>query len=388
MSIPALTGLRVLDLSRLLPGPFCTLVLADLGAEVIKIEEPGLGDYVRYSPPMATASMSAFFVALNRGKKSIALDLKSPKGQELLLQLISTADVMVESFRPGVLARLGLDEAALKKAKPDLILCSLSGFGQTGSMKDRAGHDLTYMALGGGLSLAPNLPGFQAADIGGALNGAMSILAGIIARDRHGVGFQHLDVSLCEAATLFNVLGFAQALVEKSAPAVASTSLTGGLACYDLYTTKDNLLVAATPLEPKFFQSFLAAAGLPTSLLALQYNEKRQDEVRAALKTWWADHSFGEAMKKLEPADVCVEPVLDLMAVIQHPMHQERGVFPPGTPDLPIVHRVLPLGLETVGLAAAPGLGEHNNLLCQFGLSAEEAKELGKKPGKTAGRML
>ncbi|HEY0582777.1 MAG TPA: CoA transferase, partial [Chloroflexota bacterium] len=200
----ALDGLRVLDLTRLLPGPFCTMLLADLGADVIKIEEPTGGDPARHYPPLQ-GDTGALFVLVNRNKRSLTVDLKSDEGRELLLKLVERSDILVESFRPGVMDRLGLGYPVLSSRNPRIIYATLSGFGQTGPYRDRAGHDLNYLALAGVLGYnvghdgQPVAPAVQIADLGGGTLGAVAILAAVVSRQQTGRG-QAVDVSLFGAA--------------------------------------------------------------------------------------------------------------------------------------------------------------------------------------------
>ena len=385
---PPLTGLRVLDLTRLLPGPLASLILADLGAEVIKIEEPGLGDYVRHSPPFLSNGQGAMYAALNRGKKSIALNLKTEAGRQALLRLLPTADVLLESFRPGVMDKLGLTHGALQAANPQLILVSMSGYGQTGPLKDRAGHDLNYMALSGGLSLSHHMPGVQVADVGGAMMAALSVQSALLGRLRHGAGFQAIDVSLAESVIPFGVIALSEYLGHQKPIRPHGSTLSGVLGCYQLYTTQDGHTVASAPLEPKFFQKFLMATGLPATLLGAQFSERKQDEVKAEIAAWYAGRTLAQAIAVLEQADACIEPVLSLEEMVNHPHHQARGVFPPPTQDVPLAIRVTPLGLNTTPLAPAPGLGEHNALLASVGYSEEDALALAKQEGKAPGRMM
>src|SRR6476469_1302083 len=201
----ALKGILVLDLSRLLPGPFLTMVLADMGADVVKVEDPRVGDYLRAMPP-AKGGLAGRFLAVNRGKRSLALDLKAAAGRDAFLKMVERADVVVESFRPGVMDKLGLGHAALAARNPKIVVCSISGFGHTGPYIERAGHDLNYIALGGVLAMtgpaagAPQMPGVQIADLaGGALWGATAILGALVGRQRTGKG-AHIDVSMCEGS--------------------------------------------------------------------------------------------------------------------------------------------------------------------------------------------
>ncbi|HEY0194251.1 MAG TPA: CoA transferase, partial [Kofleriaceae bacterium] len=231
----ALDGVRVLDLSRLLPGPFLTMILADLGADVVKVEDPKLGDYMRNFPP-AKGGMSGRYLAVNRGKRSIVLDLKAPAGRNALLRMAARADVVVESFRPGVLDKLGVGYAALAAANPGIIVCSISGFGQTGPYVDRAGHDVGYQALAGVLAMggeaggAPWMPGVQLADLaGGALWSATAILAALVGRHRTGRG-AHLDISMTEGALALATAELGN-LACGHAPTRGVEALNGGLAC-------------------------------------------------------------------------------------------------------------------------------------------------------------
>ncbi|HEV7557635.1 MAG TPA: CaiB/BaiF CoA-transferase family protein, partial [Kofleriaceae bacterium] len=208
----ALAGIRVLDLSRLLPGPFLTMILADMGADVVKIEDPRVGDYLRAFPP-AKGGLAGRFLAINRGKRSLALDLKEPVARDALLKMAAKADVVVESFRPGVMDKLGIGYAALAAVNPKLVLCSISGYGQTGPYTHRAGHDINYIGLAGVLAMCgpadgpPVMPGVQIADLaGGALWGATAILGALVGRDRTGRG-AHLDISMTEGALALLAVG-------------------------------------------------------------------------------------------------------------------------------------------------------------------------------------
>src|SRR4051812_4719628 len=261
----ALHGIRILDLSRLLPGPFLTMILADLGADVVKVEDPKLGDYMRQIPP-ARGGMSGRYLAVNRGKRSIVLDLKAPAGRDALLRMAARADVVVESFRPGVLDKLGVGYEALAAVNPGIVVCSISGFGQTGPYVDRAGHDLGYLALAGVLAMggppggAPMMPGVQIADLaGGALWSATAILAALVGRHRTGRG-AHLDISMTEGA-----MALVAAELGNLACGVAATrgtaTLNGGLACYGIYRTADDRYLAVGALEPKFWLALNQAIG-------------------------------------------------------------------------------------------------------------------------------
>jgi crotonobetainyl-CoA:carnitine CoA-transferase CaiB-like acyl-CoA transferase len=263
----ALSGLVVLDFSTLLPGPLATLILAEAGAEVIKIERPGRGDEMRsYEPRWGTDSVN--FALLNRGKKSLALDLKDPASRAVLDPLIARADVVVEQFRPGVMDRLGLGHGAMAMANPRIITCSITGYGQTGPKRDVAGHDLNYLAESGMLSLShgdperPVVPPALIADIaGGAYPAVMNILLALIRRGITGQGV-HLDISMADNVFPFLYWAIGNGLAAGQWPRSGAELVTGGSPRYRLYAAADGRLVAAAPLEQKFWESFCGAIGL------------------------------------------------------------------------------------------------------------------------------
>jgi crotonobetainyl-CoA:carnitine CoA-transferase CaiB-like acyl-CoA transferase len=231
-----LAGLRVLDLTRLLPGAFGTLLLADQGADVVKVEEPGRGDYLRWLPPRV-GSVGAYFVALNRGKRSVALDLKRPAGRQAFLRLATRADAVIEGFRPGVADRLGVGDAAVRAVRPDVVYCSLSGYGQDGPYRDRAGHDLNYLGYVGLLALSgppagpPVPPPTQIADLGGGLLAAFALTTALLGRARTGQG-AYLDLSLLDGALAWALLPQMTYAATGRAPARGEHELAGGLPCY------------------------------------------------------------------------------------------------------------------------------------------------------------
>ena len=246
MTALALSGIRVLDLSRLLPGGFCSLLLADHGADVLKVEDTAGGDYIRWAPPLVEgvpdSAASALFLALNRNKRSIRIDLKSAAGRGVLLELVRSHDVVLESFRPGVLDRLGVGWDALRAANPRIVLCSITGYGQDGPLRDRPGHDLNYLGLvgllglgGGGPDEPPLQPAGQIADLGGgALMAAFGILAALRERDRSGEG-QHVDVAMADGALSWLALVAARRLAGEDVPERGRDALAGGLVCYRPY---------------------------------------------------------------------------------------------------------------------------------------------------------
>lgn len=329
MSALPLQGVRVLDLSRLLPGPYATLVLADLGADVVKVEDPAGGDYLRWMPPMAGAQ-SGWFHALNRNKRSIALDLRRPEGAAALLRLARRFDVVVESFRPGVMARLGIGYEALSRENPGLVLCSISGYGQDGPYRDRAGHDLDYVALAGVLAVngPPDRPvplGVQVADVaGGSWPAVTGILAALLGRAATGRG-AWIDVAMAEGALAMLALQQGAADAEGRALRRGAEQLNGGSACYSVYRTRDGRFVALGALEPKFFRAFCDAVGRP-ELAELQFDgdgrgPRAEVEAIFAARTWaeWEDFAARH--------DVCVMPVLEGDEPRRDPQLVHRGSF-------------------------------------------------------------
>jgi alpha-methylacyl-CoA racemase len=383
----ALQGIRILDLSRLLPGPFLTMILADLGADVVKIEDPRLGDYMRQIPP-AKGGLSGRFLAVNRGKRSVVLDLKLPAGRDAFLRMAAKADVVVESFRPGVMDRLGVGYAALAQANPGIVLCSISGFGQTGPYVDRAGHDIGYLAIAGVLAMggpaggAPMMPGVQIADLaGGSLWSATAILAALVGRHRTGKG-AHLDISMTEgalallAAELGNLdCGFA---------ATRGTGrLNGGFACYGVYRTQDDRYLAVGALEPKFWVALNQAIGRSPNVGELLAPPDDQARVRAELAAIFATKTAAEWSTTLG-SECCVEIVTELDELPDHPLHRAREVFftIDGGPGVGPVQQVrTPLGIPK-SPRPPPKQGEHTrDVLAEYGLSDAEIAALTEAPG-------
>ncbi|HKX26040.1 MAG TPA: CaiB/BaiF CoA-transferase family protein, partial [Actinomycetota bacterium] len=253
-----LDGVRVLDLTRLLPGNYCTLVLADLGADVVKVEEPGRGDYIRWASPLVDGQGAAHR-SLNRGKRSMTLDLKSADGPVVLRRLAAGADAVVESFRPGVLERLGGGYEALSAENPRLVYCALTGYGQDGPYRDRAGHDVDYIGLAGILEATgpadgpPVLPAVQVGDFGGGMAAAVAVVAGLREAAVTGHG-RVLDVSMLDVAVSWTAVSMSWYLAAGQVPARGAMPLTGGLACYRAYRCADGRYLAVGALEPQFWR--------------------------------------------------------------------------------------------------------------------------------------
>lgn len=382
----ALRGVRVLDLSRLLPGPFLTMVLADMGADVVKVEDPRVGDYMRAFPP-AKGGIAGRFLAVNRGKRSLALDLKTAAGQSALLAMAAQADVVVESFRPGVMDKLGVGYAALAAANPAIVLCSVSGYGQTGPYVDRAGHDIDYLALAGVLAMtgpaggAPLQPGAQIADLaGGALWGATAILGALVGRYKPGGDGRgcHLDISMTEGA-----LALLAAEVGNfdcgARPTRGVESLNGGLACYGVYRTADDRYLAVGALEPKFWIALNQALGRPPAVVELIGDAAQQARVRAELAAIFAEKTAAEWDAILGAHDCCVEIVSELEELPQHPLHQAREVFfeiDGGAGVGPILQVRTPVGGDA-SATAPPRHGEHSReVLAEYGFDDEQIRAL------------
>lgn len=382
----ALEGIKILDLSRLLPGPFCSMLLADFGADVVKVEDPKIGDYIRWWPPRMGRN-SGFHVVLNRNKRSLTLNLKSPEGKEIFQQLVHTTDVVLESFRPGVMERLGLGYEKLSKTNPNLIYCAITGYGRTGPRSQKAGHDINYLALGGVLSHSgrengPTLSGVQIADLGGgAIMAAFSIVAALLARRRQGEG-QYIDISMLDGSLTWNCLRWGKYLADQKIPRPGDDMLNHGFACYNIYKTKDGRYMALGALEPKFWQGFCESVGRSN------WNQENyfqpgphqrilQDEIaelfRRKTQADWIAH-FGNH-------DCCCEPVLNLDEVLADPHLRAREMV------VELVHEswgayhqlgIAPKLSRTPGKISshAPELGEHTDAVLQgLGYSQDQIEE-------------
>jgi alpha-methylacyl-CoA racemase len=397
-----LAGLTVLDLSRLLPGGFCSLLLADFGANVMKVEDTGMGDYIRWSPPFyegaEESARSALFLALNRGKRSIRVDLKTEQGRQVLLRLARDADVLLESFRPGVLDRLGVGYERLRELNPGLVYCAITGYGQDGPNRDRSGHDMNYVGLNGILGLTGDRDGppvqaaGQIADIGGgALMAGIGILVALRERERSGQG-QLVDCSMFDGALSWLALVAAEAFASPRAPGRGDLVLAGALTCYRPYRCADGYVTLGA-LEPKFWRAWCVGVGRedlldhafdpPDSATHRAVSEIFAQRTRAQWQAFASEH------------DCCLEPVLELDEVLDSELVRARamvvGLGQPGA-IRPVNLLGVPIKLSrTPGdprRAPGPALGEHTDeILAGAGFADSEIAAL-HKAGAVAGRAV
>ncbi|HUK89325.1 MAG TPA: CaiB/BaiF CoA-transferase family protein [Blastocatellia bacterium] len=382
----ALHGVRVLDLSRLLPGPYCSMMLGDLGAEVIKVEDTEGGDPTRYSPPRYE-TQSVAFQQLNRNKKSIAINLKNGDGREIFLKLAATADVILEQFRPGVVQRLGIGYEQASAGNPGIIYCSLTGFGQDGPHRLRSGHDLNYLALAGVLGLttdgqgAPVIPGVQVADLAGGMIAAFGILAALLARQQTSRG-QYVDVSMFDVMLAMLTIPASQQFAGKDIPVGGKYVLSGAYPFYNVYQTADGKYMTLGALEPKFWAGFCQRIGRE-DLLPRQFDDglRREnlfEEVRGIFKS----RTQAEWIELMADADACCEPVLPMAEAFQHPQTQARQMVLQFTH--PTEGEVKQLGFAcklsdtpAAVTSPSPALGEHTRqLLGELGIGGAEAERL------------
>lgn len=363
-----LQSIRVLDLSRLLPGPFCTMLLADFGAEVIKIEAPELGDYARHYEPKIDEN-SVMFHSLNRNKKSVTLDLKTDEGKDQFLQMVGKADVVVESFRSGVMKRLGLDFPVLEKINPRLIYCAISGYGQTGPYAEMPGHDINYISYAGLLELMgekdgkPIVPAVQVADLaGGAYPAVTGILLALLEREKSGKG-QFIDISMMDGVISLLQSTLPNYLMKNIPSKRGEQMLSGGLACYEVYQTKDGRWLAVGALEMKFWRIFCQKLGKPEWIPLLNEPDEVQYKLTHDIQTVMYTKTLAEWMDIFEDAEACVSPVLTFAELVNHPQVQVRRMFETIEQDgIPVKHIGIPIKLSrTPGKirTAAPKLGEH-----------------------------
>jgi alpha-methylacyl-CoA racemase len=394
----ALEGIRVLDLSRLFPGGFCSLLLADFGAQVLKVEDTGLGDYIRWSPPYyegaEDSAKSALYLALNRNKRSIRLNLKHDRGREVLLRLVRDYDVVLESFRPGVLDRLGVGYERMREENPGIVYCAISGYGQDGPNRDRSGHDINYLGLVGLLGLTgerdgpPVQPAGQIADLGGgALMAAFGIMAALRERDSSGYG-QLVDVSMADGALSWLGLVAARYFADGPTPRRGGLELAGSLICYRPYACADGYVTLGA-LEPKFWQAWCRGVGRE-DLIEKQF-EGPGTEAHAEVERIFLDRTRSEWTEFAAHNDCCLEPVLDVDEALGSELVKAREMVveldQPGITEpvrqlgVPVKMSRTPGGVHS----PAPALGEHTReVLETLGYSDDDVAAL-EEGGAVAG---
>jgi len=374
----ALCGFLVLDLSRLLPGPYCTMILADHGARVIAIEDRRFRNEV------------IFPATVNRNKEHMTLNLKTDEGREIFYRLAAAADVVVEGFRPGVVQRLGVDYETIQKINPRIVYCAVTGYGQTGPLRDRAGHDVTYLAHAGVLDLIgeadrpPAIPGVQIADMaGGGLNAAVGILLALLARGKSGRG-QYIDISMTDgAASLLSLqLHFQQ--VDGRSPRRGDSRFSHRYACYSTYETRDGRYIAIGAVENRFWQKLCDHFEM-SEYSALQYDEERRNEILAFMRSTIRKKTLAQWEEDLADIDACWAPVKTLDDVLQAPLFRERDmvvkVEGEESETTPLFGTPIKLSDTPGGIRMAPPSfgGNTHAILSEFGYSIEEIKVLVEK---------
>ena len=374
----ALCGLLVLDLSRLLPGPYCTMILADHGARVIAIEDRRF------------RNEEIFPATVNRNKEHMTLNLKTVEGREIFYRLAAAADVVLEGFRPGVVQRLGVDYETIQKINPRIVYCAVTGYGQTGPLRDRAGHDVNYLAQSGVLDLIgeaerpPAIPGVQIADMaGGGLNAAVGILLALLARGKSGRG-QYIDISMTDGAVSLLSLQLHFRHVDGRSPHRGDSRFSHRYACYNTYETRDGRYISIGAVENRFWHKLCVHFGVP-EYAALQYDEGRRKEILAFMRSAIREKNLAQWEEDLADIDACWAPVRTLDDVLQAPLFRERDMVMEiegeegGTTTLlgtPIKLSDTPGGIR----AAPPAFGGNTRaILSEFGYSSEEIRVLEEK---------
>lgn len=380
-----LHGIRVLDLSLQLPGPFCTMMMADYGADVVKIDEPEPRARNPFSAPVpGTGAVERY---LNRGKSSVTVNLKAGEGKEIFRKLAAGADVVLEGFRPGVVKRLGVDYETLSAENPRLVYCSISGYGQTGPMRDTAGHDINYISYAGVLGACgrkgapPTLPPVQIGDLfGGAMMALSGILMALLERERTGKG-RRIDVSMTDGALSMLSLHAAAALAGEIATERGNMMLTGMFPCYEVYRCADGGYVSVGPLEAWFWKAFVEALGRP-DLADGQYALGEEGErVKEELSKAFAEKTRDEWVRAFARKDVCLSPVLSIGEALSHPNTVARKMVLPVPSPLGGTDRQpgMPIKIDGVPESPrrAPLLGEHDDrILAGLGYSEERIADL------------
>lgn len=372
LSLP-LDGIRVLDLTRLLPGPYTSLMLADFGADVIKIEDPKVGDYARWGEPKIN-NHNAMFHSLNRNKRSITLDLKSEDGKAIFLDLVKTADVLIESFRPGVMERLNLGYEFLKGYNRKLIYCAITGYGQTGPLRDIPGHDINFLSYSGVLDLQKDSKGYpvsspvQIGDIGGgALMATIGILTAIIEANKSGDG-QFIDISMLDGTISWMQTTLPNYLATNELQVNGELLLSGGMACYEIYETKDKRFLSVGALEPKFWLNFCKVIGKDELTTQLNAPFEQQKQMKMEIQSVIEKKTLQEWVALFEDVDACVSPVLTIAEMVEHPQVKQRQMIEELEDTNSSIFRQIanPIKLSRTPASTyrnPPALGEHNSEL-------------------------
>jgi len=383
-----LAGYKVLDLSRLLPYQYCTLLLGDLGAEVLKVEEPGIGDYGRWEAFDSPGKERIIFAMANRNKKSMTLNLKKEAGKEILKKLACKADVLFETYRPGAMDRLGLGYQKIKEVNPKIIYCSGTGYGQSGPYRFKAGHDINYISIAGILGMTgmhtgrPVIPGIPLADMaGGGVFTALVMIAALLGREKTGEG-QYIDIAMTDVVTSLNLMNIATTLARKIGRGMTPFNLHGASLCYNVFKTKDGKFVSLGDLEPKFWKNFCKAIGrmdLVDKAYATYQDGERTTEI---LKEIFSSKTQDEWVEFMKEVDDCFAPVYTPEEVLEDPHLLSRGM---------ITKIADPRRGETVQIgfpaqfaqelnykrSPAPVLGENTNEILQgLGYSPQEIENL------------
>jgi len=371
----ALLGIKVLDLSRLLPGPYCSMILADHGARVIAVEDRRFMDD------------GLFFSQAYRNKEHMSLNLKTEEGKKIFFRLVNDADVILEGFRPGVVQRLGVDYGTVQKANQKIIYCSISGYGQTGPYRDKAGHDVNYLSISGALDLIgqanhpPSIPGVQIADIaGGGMNAAIGILMALFARERTGKG-QYIDVSMTDGMVSFMPAAFFLKQITGEFPERGDSMLSHKYACYNTYETADGRYISVGTVENRFWEKLCEFLEVP-EYTPLQYDENRRQEIIDFMKATFLKKTFAQWKKELSGIDACCEPIQNLSEVLKDPLFREREMIVEvtGKDGKKTLAIGVPVKLsETPGSVSTPPVifGENTEaILKELGYSKKQVKEL------------
>jgi crotonobetainyl-CoA:carnitine CoA-transferase CaiB-like acyl-CoA transferase len=383
-----LEGIKILDLTRLLPGGYCSMLLADMGADVLKIETPGEGDYMRWGPPMLK-NMNAYFASINRNKRSMTLNLKSEEGKGAFKKLLAGFDVLIEGNRPGVMGRLGFDYETASKINPSLIYCSISGYGQDGPYRDEVGHDINYIGVAGVLSMTglkggpPVVPAVQIADLaGGAMFAVIGILAALAGRTNTGKG-RYVDISMTDGVVSMLSIHAAKHFADGDMLERGHMRLSGQYPCYSAYRTKDERHITLGALEPKFWAAFCRAVDRE-DLVDKQFDDSdAPDGTTAVVSEIFMRKTLDEWLECLGPYDICVGPANTIDEVFKDPQVLHRRMLL--ETDHPTEGKIKSLGMPIKfseynsdgERLPAPLLGEHtNSVLAEFGYSSDDIDRL------------